>query len=176
MMTTSEVTLRHRAGQLAGAVVLAGAIAGGEAVQRSFNEGRYLGEDPALDEVIRASDARYERSGSGFTIGLAGHWALGGAIPTYPSFGTRLENEVDYLGPVDDGLLLSPVDRREFRAELRDVDPDALVIGTDYNEIAPVGRKPAHAAALQRWAREAGFVEVRTASERFVLMRRERAS
>ena len=145
-------------------------------MQRSFNEDRYLGEDPALDELIAASDGRYESSGAGFRIGLAGHWALGGAIPTYPSFGTRLENEVAFLGPVDDGLLLSPVNRREFREALRELRPDALVLGTDYNEIAPEGRTPARPAELERWARESGFVVVRTASERFVLMRRDAAS
>ena len=159
-----------------GAVVLALALVAGHVAQRSFNEDRYLGEDPALDEVIRASDVRYERSGTGFTIGIAGHWALGGAIPTYPSFGTRLQNEVAYLGPVDDGLLLSPVNRREFRTALRELDPDALVLGTDYNEIAPAGRTPARPRELERWAREAGFVAILTPSERFVLMRRDAAS
>jgi hypothetical protein len=159
-----------------GSVVLALAVVAGHAVQRSFNEDRYVGEDPAIDEVIRASDTRYERTEGGFTVGIGGHWALGGAIPTYPTFGTRLENDVSYLGPVDDGLLLAPVNGREFRAALRDVDPDALVLGVDYNEIAPEGRTPARPRELERWAREAGFVPVPTASDRFVLMRRGEAS
>ncbi|HEX2128407.1 MAG TPA: glycosyltransferase family 39 protein [Solirubrobacterales bacterium] len=165
-----------RALAIAVVALVAIAVPAGQLLQDRFNRDRYVGEDPALDEIIRASDFRYDRAGTGFRIGLAGHWALGGAIPTYPSFGTRLQNDVTYLGPVDDGLLLAPAKRREFRTAMREARPDALVIGTDYNEIAPEGRTPARARELERWARDAGFVEVRTASERFVLMRRDGAS
>lgn len=161
-----------RALALGGVAVLALGLIAGHRVQRSFNDGRYGGEDPVLDEVIAASDARYERSGDGYAIGLAGHWALGGAIPTYPSFGTRLQNEVVYLGPVDDGLLLAPAKRSEFRAAVREAKPDTIVLGTDYNEIAPSGRTPARAGELRRWAEELGYEPIPTDSERFEALSR----
>jgi hypothetical protein len=161
---------------LGGAALLVLGLVAGQRVQRAFNDDRYLGDDPALDLLITQSDDRYERTGNGEVIGVTGHWALGGAIPTYPSFGTRLQNEVRYVGPVDDGLLLAPVNRREFGTSLRKLDPDLLVIGTDYNEIAPEGRTPARAGELERWARDAGFNPLIPDGERFLLMRRERGS
>jgi hypothetical protein len=149
---------------LAGAALIVAVLAG-QRVQRDFNADRYLGVDPAIDYVV-------QNTGDGTEVGLAGHWALTGVVPTYPSFGPQLENRVDYIGGVvDDALLRSHTQREPFLAALGRSDPDLLILGRDDATIVPEGESPAAPAEVARWAREAGYREVLT-SERFVLMER----
>ena len=90
-----------RGGQvaLAAGLGLLALIVAGDRLQSSYNDSRYRDRDPVIDYVI-------DRGDDAADIGLAGAWSLDGIVPTYPVFGTRLANDVTYLGPVEDDALL----------------------------------------------------------------------
>ena len=147
----------------AGAVIVLGALAG-QVLQEAFNDDRYVGSDEAIDYVIEHSD-------EGRTVGLAGFWNLAGVVPIYPSFGPRLENEVEFVGErVDDALLRRFNSRASFLERLQELDPDLLVVGRDVpGEFDPDRGRAAPPAAELVWARGAGYGEV-ARSDRFVVL------
>ncbi|MFL5871455.1 MAG: hypothetical protein ACJ75R_10260 [Solirubrobacterales bacterium] len=150
------------------AVLVIGAIAG-QVLQRAYNDDRYLGGDQALDCLIENSE--HPR-----TVGLAGFWSLDGVLPIYPSFGTRLQNRVEFVGRVVDDALLRRFDARApFLDELGQQDPDMLIVGRDVpSEFDPDHDRPLPPDAELTWARSAGYREV-ARSDRFVLLRRSRS-
>ena len=100
--------------------LLAVLVVAGDRLQGSFNDSRYRDQDPVIDYVI-------DRGDDAADVGLAGAWSLDGIVPTYPAFGTRLSNDVTYLGPVeDDALLRTYTEPAEFTSALTDADPDLL--------------------------------------------------
>ena len=136
-------------------VVLVALTAGYRANQR-VNDARYLGIDPAIDAVLRGApeDRR---------IGLAGLWTVNGLTPIWPSFGTRIGNEVEYVGHIDDGFLRQYAQRDRFLAALRAGDYDLLVVGRGLTD-------PPRAVAAERWALSAGWRTV-AVSERLRALR-----
>jgi hypothetical protein len=134
---------------------LAIAVAGAYAVQRDFNDDRYVGADPTTDWVI-------EHAPSGARIGLAGVWDDYGISPVLPAFGTRLGNSVAYVGRDDDGMLRRYPDSAGFDAALAGGDYDYLIVG--------LGRPGVRAIHEDAWARAAGYVPV-VQSPRLALLR-----
>jgi hypothetical protein len=140
---------------VAGLAVLATVAWTGDRLQEDFNDGRYLGQDPVVDYVLT-------RAPSDQRIGLTGTWSDRGLQPTLPLFGPRLENHVEYVGRLGQGLLERHVRGDAFRADLDDGHFDLLLVGR--------GGPPPRLLREGRWAREAGFTPL-IASERFELLR-----
>ena len=124
------------------AVAALAALSGGYKMQKTINDGRYVGMDPAVDVIVRTApeDRR---------IGLAAAWSVEGLSPIWPSFGARIDNEVEYVGHFIDGFLTEYDDGDEFRAALRRGRYDLLVIGR--------GLFPPERPAEERWAAAAGW-------------------
>ena len=147
---------------LAAAVGLAAA---GARAQDTYNEGRYIGKDEVLSPVAAGTE--------GLRVGVAGNWSPDEPAPVYPAFGARLQNEVEFVGAEDDGLLRRIPARAEFTAALDEGAFDLLLIGL----AGPTPEDPPELALddrdgplESRWARRAGYEEV-VRSDRFVLMR-----
>jgi len=118
-------------------------LAGAKSIERRVNDARYLGRDPAIDVVLRVAP-------SGTRIGLAGEWSLGELSPVWPSFGTRIGNEVEYVGEIPpNGFLGRYRDEARFEAALRRGRYDLLVVGRG----VPSPRQTSE----QRWAMDAGW-------------------
>ncbi|HEY8467024.1 MAG TPA: phospholipid carrier-dependent glycosyltransferase [Solirubrobacterales bacterium] len=138
----------------------------GETIQRTYNETRYVGRDPALDWVIANTE-------DGARVGVTGAWTDQGVAPIYPAFGTRLQNDVDYVGPKIDGLLRTYEDREPFVEALEREGFEVLVVG----RARPFSEDPERTGSLrpleapreERWARSAGFERV-AESDRFVVL------
>ena len=152
-------------------VVLAAALAGalavgllGARIEDTYNHTRYRGKDQVLSALATAADP--------VRVGLAGNWSPDEPAPIYPAFGTRLQNEVEFVGGVTDGLLRRFGSREEFTAALDRLGPDVLLVGL-------AGPTPEDPASLRAgdgeppleltWARRAGYSDI-VASDRFVLM------
>jgi hypothetical protein len=135
----------RRAAAAAVLVAVVGAVAVGYPVQREFNDGRYLGSDPVLDQVIQASEDPQR-------IALAGEWDDKGLSPVFPAFGLRLDNEVEYLGDPEQGMLRPYPTRSEFIAALDHGDYDLVIVGP--------GRAPGSAGEEATWVNDAGFSEL----------------
>lgn len=151
------------------AISLIGLALAGTRTQATYNDTRYLGFDLALDWVV------VHTSGAPGRIGLAGSWTAADPAPIYPLFGPRLENEVDYVGPVDDGSLGTYKTRAGFLDGLRNGDYRFLVVGLapPFGTIEQVAlSKYEDGPPEGRWARSAGFAPV-AESDRFVVMARE---
>ena len=135
--------MRRNAGVLVGAAVAAALVllAGGHRIEQRINDGRYLGSDPAIDALLRAAP-------SGKRIGLAADWSVGGLTPIWPAFGTRIGNEVEYIGYFDGFLRKYPTEGR-FQAALRRGGYDAIVVGR--------GFFPPQRTREQQWAIDAGW-------------------
>ena len=135
--------VRRRPLLVIGAATLAAiiALAGAHRVQQRINDGRYLGVDPAIDALLKLapSDKR---------IGLASDWSVSGLSPIWPSFGTRIGNEVEYIGYFD-GFLRRHTTQRSFGDALRRGRYDAIVVGR--------GFYPPQPTPEQRWAIDAGW-------------------
>jgi hypothetical protein len=116
-------------------------LAAAHRVEERINDGRYLGADPAIDALLKAapSDER---------IGLASDWSLEGLTPIWPSFGTRIENHVEYVGYFDGFLRRYPTKTR-FQDALRRGRYDLLVVGR--------GFEPPQPTREQQWAIDAGW-------------------
>jgi hypothetical protein len=123
------------------AAALAG-LAAGHRIEQRINDGRYLGSDPAIDTLLRVAP-------SGKRIGLAADWTVGGLTPIWPSFGTRMGNDVEYVGHFVRGFLTPYDNEADFRAALARRRYDVLVVGR--------GFFPPQATREQRWARDAGW-------------------
>jgi hypothetical protein len=136
--------LRNRRIVLVGAAlaVAAAGLAGAHRMEQRINDRRYLGIDPAVDTLLRVAP-------SGRRIGLASDWSVGGLSPIWPSFGTRIGNDVEYIGRTVGGWLHRYGDERSFQAALVRRRYDVLVVGR--------GFFPPQATPEQRWATDAGW-------------------
>ncbi len=132
--------------------LLAVAVVGNE-VQARFNQDRYVGGDLVIDTVV-------ERAPEDARIGLAGAWNDAGLSPVLPAFGPRFENEVEFVGPVIDGMQQRYSERDDFLAALEEGDYDLLIVGRGRPELPPIEEG--------EWAESAGW-EWLGASERFEL-------
>ena len=135
--------MRRNTSVLAGAAVAAALVllAGGHRIEQRINDGRYLGSDPAIDALLKAAP-------SGKRIGLAADWSVGGLTPIWPAFGTRIGNEVEYIGYFDGFLRKYPTEGR-FQEALRHGGFDAIVVGR--------GFFPPQPTREQQWAIDAGW-------------------
>ena len=118
----------------------AGLLLAGLAVQEErFADTRYEGE---------AAPARWisAHAPSGKRIGV-----LGEGFVVQPMFGPRLENEVEYVGPVVDGMLRTYGSRGELAGALEEGDYD-LVLLQDSGLI-----EPGLPQRQERWLRELGY-------------------
>jgi Dolichyl-phosphate-mannose-protein mannosyltransferase len=130
---------------LLGAAALAAAVvglAGAHRVEQRINDGRYRGVDPAVDTLLRVAPSHRR-------IGLASDWSVAGLSPIWPSFGTRIGNDVEYVGRTIGGWLHRYGDERSFQAALARRRYDVLVVGR--------GFFPPQATREQRWAIDAGW-------------------
>jgi len=135
--------LRRNPMALGAAAILAALVllAGGHRIEQRINDARYLGADPAIDALLKAAP-------SGKRIGLAADWSVSGLTPIWPAFGTRIGNEVEYIGYFDGFLRKYPTERR-FQDALRRGRYDAIVVGR--------GFYPPQDTREQRWALDAGW-------------------
>ena len=135
--------MRHRPAVLAIAAAAAALVllAGGHRVEQRINDERYLGIDPAIDVLLKIAP-------EGKRIGLAGDWSVSGLSPIWPAFGTRIANDVEYVGYFDGFLRRYPTQAR-FADALRRGRYDVLVVGRGFDPPQPTRE--------QRWAREAGW-------------------
>ncbi len=136
--------LRARRLVLAAAAVAA-AVAGLAAAHRiegAINDGRYLGIDRAVDTLLRVAPGDKR-------IGMAGDWSVGGLSPVWPAFGTRIGNDVEYVGEFVDGFLTPYPSAALFQEALRHGGFDLLVIGRGFD--------PPENTREQRWAIDAGW-------------------
>ncbi len=92
--------LRARRAVLAVAAVAAALVglAAAHRIEGAINDGRYRGVDPAIDTLLRVAP-------EGRRIGLASDWSVGGLSPVWPAFGTRIGNEVEYVGEFVKGFM-----------------------------------------------------------------------
>jgi len=109
---------------------------------------------PRADRALRAPHRgrcrRLRVAPSGTRIGLAGEWSLGELSPVWPSFGTRIGNEVEYVGEIPpNGFLGRYRDEARFEAALRRGRYDLLVVGR--------GVASRRQTSEQRWAMDAGW-------------------
>jgi hypothetical protein len=144
--------LAWAAAGIAAVVVVA---TGGYRVQRDFNDGRYLGVEPALDYLI-------SNAPSGTRVGLAGLWDDQGIAPVLPALGPRLGNQVAYVGRSDQDILRRYTDEAAFDAALDRGDYDYLIVG--------LGRPDDRHIPEEGWAERAGWTEV-VSSDRLALLR-----
>jgi len=117
-------------------------IAAAHRIESRINDGRYRNIDPGVDAMLSAAPA-------GRRIGLAADWTVGGLSPIWPAFGTRMSNEVEYVGEFVDGFLTPYRNEARFQAALRRRRYDVLVVGR--------GFFPPQATPEQRWAIDAGW-------------------
>lgn len=138
----------------AGAAILAvGVAAAGAALQDAHHDGRYADTDPVV--------ARLAQLPPGARVGLANRWSNRGLSPVLPSFGDRLEGEVEYLGPFVEGMLRRERSPQRFLARARRFD--VLVVGR--------GAVPAPRAPEEAWLARAGWRLV-AETDRLALYRR----
>jgi hypothetical protein len=125
------------------AAVLVG-LAAANRVQDRINAGRYRGIDPGLDAMLGAAP-----SGRRVGLAFATYWSLGDLSPAWPAFGTRIDNDVEYVGRFVDGFLTPYRDEASFHAALRRGRYDVLVVG---RSTIPQQNTPE-----QRWAISSGW-------------------
>jgi hypothetical protein len=135
--------MRGRRAVLAGAALATALVmlAGAHRVEQRINDGRYLGVDPAIDALLKLAPGDRR-------IGLAGDWSVSGLSPIWPAFGTRISNDVSYIGYFDGFLRRYPTQAR-FAAALRRGRYDLIVVGR--------GFYPPQPTREQRWAIDAGW-------------------
>jgi hypothetical protein len=138
----------------------------GQVHQERYNDRRFSGVTPIVDWLQANAPA-------GRRIGLAGHWRPEAFRPTYALFGPRLENDVEYVGPIVRDQVRLYNDARPFRAALRRGEFDLLLVGRfsepDFETFRLQRILPFPPEA--RWAEPAGFSEVARDGD-FVLLRR----
>ena len=133
----------RRAVLAAGAVAAALAgLAAAHRIEGAINDGRYRGIDRAVDTLLRAAPGDQH-------IGLAADWSVGGLSPVWPAFGTRIGNDVEYVGEFVDGFLTPYRSQARFQEALRHGAFDLLVVGR--------GFYPPQDTPEQRWAMNAGW-------------------
>ena len=136
--------LRERRIVLAAAAVAAALVglAAANRMQDRINDGRYRNIDPGVDAMLSAAP-------SGKRIALASDWSVGGLSPIWPAFGTRIDNEVEFVGHFVRGFLTPYGTEASFQAALRRGRYDVLVVGR--------GFYPPKNTREQRWAIDAGW-------------------
>jgi hypothetical protein len=136
--------LRAQRAVLAAAAVVAllAGLAAAHRIEGAINDGRYRGIDRAVDTLLRIAP-------EGRRIGLASDWSVGGLSPVWPAFGTRIGNDVEYVGEFVDGFLTPYRSQALFQEALRHGGFDVLVIGR--------GFYPPEDTPEQRWAMSAGW-------------------
>lgn len=156
-------TSGRRRAALAGSVVVLVLLAWiGYVGQRAFNDSRYRGIDSVVDWSL-ANAATDQR------VGLAGG-ALGAPFGAgsdmYPLFGSRLENEVAYMGQHEDGMLRPYLRQESFVGALRRERVDLVLLERGR------GFRPGLAARHERWLRLAGYRPVAVAAARGLILYR----
>jgi hypothetical protein len=138
--------VRGRRVVLAAAAIAAAltGLAAANRVQDRINAGRYRGIDPGLDAMLSAAP-----SGRRVGLAFATYWSLGDLSPAWPAFGTRIDNDVAYVGRFVDGFLTPYRDEASFQAALRRGRYDVLVVG---RSTIPQQNTPE-----QRWAISSGW-------------------
>ena len=136
--------LRDRRAVLAGAAIasLLLGLAAAHRMQDRINDGRYRNIDPGVDAMLRAAP-------SGKRVALAADWTVAGLSPIWPAFGTRIDNEVEFMGRFVEGFLTPWDDERSFQDALRRGRYDVLVVGR--------GFYPPEPTPEQEWAMSAGW-------------------
>jgi len=138
--------LRERRVMLVAAALAAGLVgfAAADRMQDRINADRYGHFDRGLDALLRAAPG-------GRRVGLefATYWSLGDLSPIWPAFGTRIDNDVEFVGEFVDGFLTPYPDEASFRAALRRGRYDVLVVGR-----SDIARQNTPA---QQWAIDAGW-------------------
>ena len=127
------------------AAALAAALVGLAAAHRiedRINGGRYLGIDRAVDGLLRIAPA-------GQRIALAGDWSVAGLSPVWPAFGTRIDNDVEFVGEFKRGFLTPYPTAARFQDALRRGRFDVLVVGR--------GFFPPQSTREQEWAMQGGW-------------------
>ena len=132
-------------------------VAAGHEVQQRFNDGRYQGLDEAVDWVVRFAPADRR-------IGLAGARSPEGIGPAFPAFGPRYENEVSYVGELDQHTIRRFGSREGFVAAVRNGGYDILVVGRDPSSGTMVDE--------ERWALSAGYEQVARSNRLTAFVRR----
>jgi hypothetical protein len=138
--------LRERRAVLVAAAIAAGLVGLGAAdrMQDRINTDRYGHFDRGLDAMLRTVPG-----GGRVGLAFATYWSLGDLSPVWPAFGTRIDNDVEFVGRFVDGFLTPYGDEASFRAALQRGRYDVLVIGR-----SDVARQNTPA---QRWAIGAGW-------------------
>lgn len=127
------------------AVASAAAVVGFMFAQEErFNETRYRATEGTGSWVT-------ENAPAGNRVGVVGEGVI-----VYPMFGPRLENEVEYVGPIVDGMLLTYSERGPFEAAIRRGRYDLVLV----QDGALV--KPGLPARHERWVRALGYELVAT--------------
>jgi hypothetical protein len=138
--------LRKRRAVLVTAALAAALVglAAADRMQDRINSDRYGHFDRGLDALVRTVPG-------GGRVGLefATYWSLGDLSPIWPAFGTRIDNDVEFVGEFVDGFLTPYRDEASFRAALRRGRYDVLVIGR-----SDIARQNTPA---QQWAIDAGW-------------------
>ncbi len=131
-------------------------LAAAHRVEDRINGGRYLGIDRAVDGLLRIAPADRR-------IALAGDWSVAGLSPVWPAFGTRIDNDVEFVGEFKRGFLTPYRTAAGFRNALRRGRFDVLVVGR--------GFFPPQATPEQAWAMQAGWRTVALSPRLRVLVR-----
>jgi len=138
-----------------GAVLIG--LAAGNRAQNAINSDRYRDVDPALDALLAIAPSE-RRVGLAF----ATYWSLGDLSPVWPAFGTRIGNEVEYVGRFVDGFLTPYGDAASFAAALRRGRYDVLAVGRSTIESQDTPE--------QGWAIAAGWQTISLSDELRVLV------
>ena len=125
-----------------------------------FNDGRYASGDAVIKSFSR--DRGHQR------VGLAGPWDIVGVSPILPAFGPDLRNEVEYVGPFVDDLLLEYGDSNAFLQAVERGRYDILVVGKETQQT--FCRYQGSGTDEHAWLRRAGYPPV-LESERFTVYR-----
>ena len=131
--------------------------------QKDLNRNRYLGSDSTIDWILRNAP-------EGQHVALAGTWTLDGITPVWPAFGTRLGNEVDYLGHLVHGQLREYDSRSRWRSALGDGEFDLLLVGLARTSPRGDCIVPGSSSNDDAFARASGLIEL-ARSDRLVLYR-----
>jgi len=138
--------LRGRRVVLAAAAIAAALVglAAANRIQDRINDGRYRARDPGLDAMLSAAP-----SGRRIGFAFATYWSLGDLSPVWPAFGTRIDNDVEYVGRFVDGFLTPYRDEASFHAALERGHYDVLLVGRS--------SIPQQNTPEQRWAISSGW-------------------
>jgi len=149
--------LRDRRIVLAAAATAAALVglAAANRMQDRINDGRYRSIDPGVDAMLAATP-------TGGRVALAADWTVAGLSPIWPAFGTRIDNDVEFMGRFVDGFLTPWGDEASFQAALRRGRYDVLVVGR--------GFYPPEPTREQRWAIDAGWRTVSLSTRLRVLV------